>query len=266
MAKAPLPAGFRPSSAALWPRSRPVIPRLCTFPMKLWLLVNSPCVDSVRWDARGEGLVIDQGLFEQELLGVGPSAAGEEELFKTKNFGSIVRQLNLYGFHKLAASPTGSAVGSRPRSAMAGGDTSYADGPLHHFWNPHFRFDRPDLLVKIRRLTKANKEKLGAGLEVTSRLPDDLQYITGRGLAAVAQVSRRGRKDRTFPVAELVCGHVFSLEKRDLNWMSNKTERQGRSGGVCQAYRGRSRDIPAHHTVKEQNSHLDVCNRQGFLV
>ncbi|NWZ05670.1 HSF5 protein, partial [Agelaius phoeniceus] len=149
----------------------PVIPRPCTFPMKLWLLVNSPCVHSVRWDSRGEGLFIDQGLFEQELLGVGLSAAGEEELFKTKNFGSIVRQLNLYGFHKLTVSPASSTVGSRPR-----GDTSYADGPLHHFWNPHFRYGRPDLLVKIKRLTKANKEKLDAGLEVTSRLPDDLQY------------------------------------------------------------------------------------------
>ncbi|NWW59332.1 HSF5 protein, partial [Ifrita kowaldi] len=148
----------------------------CTFPMKLWLLVNSPCVHSVRWDARGEGLFINQGLFEQELLGVGPDAAGEEELFKTKNFGSIVRQLNLYGFHKLTVSPASSAAGSRPRSAVAGGDSSYPDGPLHHFWNPHFRYDRPDLLVKIKRLTKANKEKLDAGLEVTSRLPDDFQH------------------------------------------------------------------------------------------
>ncbi|NWR23868.1 HSF5 protein, partial [Emberiza fucata] len=154
----------------------PVIPRPCTFPMKLWLLVNSPSVHSVRWDGRGEGLLIDQGLFEQELLGVGLSAAGEEELFKTKNFGSIVRQLNLYGFHKLTVSPASSTVGSRPRPATAGGDISYADGPLHHFWNPHFRYGRPDLLVKIKRLTKANKEKLDAGLEVTSRLPDDLQY------------------------------------------------------------------------------------------
>ncbi|NWX25282.1 HSF5 protein, partial [Notiomystis cincta] len=148
----------------------------CTFPMKLWLLVNSPCVHSVRWDAHGEGVFIDQGLFEQELLGVGHSAAGDEELFKTKNFGSIVRQLNLYGFHKLTVSPTSSAVGSGPGPAMAEGETSYLDGPLHYFWNPHFRYDHPDLLLKIKRLTKANKEKLDAGLEVTSRLPDDLQH------------------------------------------------------------------------------------------
>ncbi|NWV56393.1 HSF5 protein, partial [Daphoenositta chrysoptera] len=146
-----------------------------TFPLKLWLLVNSPCVHSVRWDARGEGLFIDQGLFEQELLGVGPGAAGEEEFFKTKNFGSIVRQLNLYGFHKLTVNPASIAVRSRPRSPTAEGGSSHPAGPLHHFWNPHFRYDRPDLLVQIRRLTKANKAKLDAGLEVTSRLPDDIQ-------------------------------------------------------------------------------------------
>ncbi|NXB76310.1 HSF5 protein, partial [Donacobius atricapilla] len=149
---------------------------LCTFPMKLWLLVNSPGVRSVRWDASGEALFIDQGLFERELLGVGPSAAGEEELFKTKKFGSIVRQLNLYGFHKVTVDPGSCGVGSSPRPSTARGDSSYADGPLHRFWNPHFRYDRPDLLLKIRRLTKANKEKLDAGLEVTSRLADDLQH------------------------------------------------------------------------------------------
>ncbi|NWI78112.1 HSF5 protein, partial [Dryoscopus gambensis] len=143
-----------------------------TFPLKLWLLVNSPCVHSVRWDPPGEGLLINQGLFERELLGVGPDAAGGVELFKTKSFGSIVRQLNLYGFHKLAVSLASSTAGSRPASSAAA-DTSYPDGPLHHFWNPHFRYGRPDLLVKIKRLTKANREKLDAGLEVTSRLPDD---------------------------------------------------------------------------------------------
>ncbi|XP_053859956.1 uncharacterized protein LOC128822291 [Vidua macroura] len=57
-------------------------------------------------------------------------------------------------------------------------------------------------------------------------------------------------------------------EKRDISWISNKMERQGKSGGVCQACKGRSRDIPARHTMKEQkqNSCLDICNRQGFLV
>ncbi|NXG20980.1 HSF5 protein, partial [Grallaria varia] len=134
--------------------------RSCTFPATLWLLVNSPLVRSVRWDARGEGLVIDQVLFERELLG------GAPRVFKTKNFGSIVRQLNLYGFHKLRPGLAGGTVGPGLGPAAAGDSP---DGPRHHFWNPFFRHNRPDLLVRIKRLTKANKEKLNAGLKVPSR-------------------------------------------------------------------------------------------------
>ncbi|NXA14563.1 HSF5 protein, partial [Sapayoa aenigma] len=151
-------------------------PLSCTFPAKLWLLVNNPRVRSLRWDSRARGLLVDRALFERELLDAGPSAAGEVKIFKTKNFGSIIRQLHLYGFHKLTMGPFGSTVGPRPGLPAAGDTADNPDGPQHHFWNPHFRHGRPDLLVKIKRLTRANKEKLDAGLEVPSRLPDDFQH------------------------------------------------------------------------------------------
>uniref|UniRef100_A0A7M4EKM9 Heat shock factor protein 5 n=1 Tax=Crocodylus porosus TaxID=8502 RepID=A0A7M4EKM9_CROPO len=121
------------------------------FPAKLWRLVNSPRFRSIRWDARGEGLLIDQPLFEAELLG----------LFKTTNFTSFIRQLNLYGFRKVVLGPPGGSPLAPPASASPA-------GPLHHFHSPHFRRDRPDLLVHLKRLTSANKAKLAAGLEVTS--------------------------------------------------------------------------------------------------
>ncbi|XP_027490884.1 heat shock factor protein 5-like isoform X2 [Corapipo altera] len=206
MAEPLLPAGFRSGSTAFWPCLFPAASRPCTFPAKLWLLVNNPRVRSVRWDARGEGLFIDQALFERELLGGGPGAAGEAEVFKTKNFGSIIRQLNLYGFHKLTMGPAGPALGHRlgPRlgPAAAGDSPDSPDGPRHHFWNPHFRHNRPDLLVRIKRLTKANKEKLDAGLKVPSRLLDDLQHIVGKGLVPVALDPRRGQRER--------CGKLYT--------------------------------------------------------
>ncbi|KAL4835142.1 hypothetical protein H8958_016009 [Nasalis larvatus] len=46
--------------------STPINPN--NFPAKLWRLVNSPRYRSIRWDGRGEGLLIDQPLFEAELL------------------------------------------------------------------------------------------------------------------------------------------------------------------------------------------------------
>ncbi|XP_065526628.1 heat shock factor protein 5-like [Lathamus discolor] len=141
------------------------------FPAKLWQLVNNPRCGSVRWDARGEGLLIDQRLFERELLGTEPAGEGAAlgaDFFKTRNFSSFIRQLNLYGFCKLG-------LGPGTLQDPAGGDGGSSAGPLLHFHSPHFRRDRPELLVRLKRLTSANKAKLAAGLELPSRPPQHSQ-------------------------------------------------------------------------------------------
>ncbi|NXS66727.1 HSF5 protein, partial [Pandion haliaetus] len=163
------------------------------FPAKLWRLVNSPRFRSICWDARGEGLLIDQPLFESELLGAGPGpatgpagdgTAGAADVFKTKNFTSFIRQLNLYGFRKVVMGPAGSVAGpsSGPGLGAGNGDGGGSAAPLHHFHSPNFRRDRPDLLVHLKRLTSANKAKLAAGLEVTSRPPNRFQQVLGTSL------------------------------------------------------------------------------------
>ncbi|NXU96537.1 HSF5 protein, partial [Cettia cetti] len=139
-----------------------------TFPAKLWRLVNSPRVRSMRWDSQARGLLIDRSLFERELLrqadahgekGEGTGAASDS--FQATHFGSFVRQLNLYGFQKLPGR-AGAAVPGDARGWL-------------HFRNPNFRRDRPDLLLRIKRLTKANRQRLAAGLDVRSRQPSRFQ-------------------------------------------------------------------------------------------
>ncbi|XP_055649490.1 uncharacterized protein LOC129783560 [Falco peregrinus] len=81
------------------------------------------------------------------------------------------------------AAPSGSF---RPRASAARslteatGDAggSGAEGPA----GPHFRRDRPDLLVHLKRLTKGNKAKMAAGLDVTSRPPNRFQRLLGTPL------------------------------------------------------------------------------------
>ncbi|XP_072778469.1 uncharacterized protein [Taeniopygia guttata] len=154
MAELPLPAGLCAS----------------TFPAKLWRLVNSPRVRSVRWDSRAQGLLIDRSLFERELLSPGDAdgAGGERaglapDSFEASRFGSFVRQLNLYGFHKVLGGIGSAELGE--------------SGRWLHYSNPNFRRDRPDLLLRIKRLTRANRQRLAAGLEVRSRRPSRFQEL-----------------------------------------------------------------------------------------
>ena len=74
---------------------------LLNFPEKLWWIVNNPKREEIHWDSEGTSIVIPSTRkFVDEILN-SPSSA----LFKTKNFSSFVRQLNLYGFRKVTEYP-----------------------------------------------------------------------------------------------------------------------------------------------------------------
>ncbi|XP_036261301.1 basic salivary proline-rich protein 4-like [Molothrus ater] len=156
MAELPLPAGL---SAG-------------TFPAKLWRLVNSPRVRSVRWDSRAQGLLIDRCLLERELLSSGHAHRGRghgpapvPHTFRATQFRSFVRQLYRYGFRKVPG-----WVGS-----AAPGDA----GAWLHYCNPCFRRDRPDLLLRIKRRSAANRQRPAAGREGRRHPPCGSQQLPG---------------------------------------------------------------------------------------
>ncbi|CAN8179631.1 unnamed protein product, partial [Coccothraustes coccothraustes] len=156
MAELPLPAGLSAS----------------TFPAKLWRLANSPRVRSVRWDSRAQGLLIDRSLFERELLSPGDAQRGGGDgrarlphTFRATQFRSFVRQLCRYGFRKVPG-----WLGS-----AAPGDA----GAWLHYVNFCFRRDRPDLLLRIKRLTRANRQRPAAGREGRRRPPCGSQQLPG---------------------------------------------------------------------------------------
>ncbi|XP_077150057.1 heat shock factor protein 5-like isoform X2 [Ranitomeya variabilis] len=162
------------------------------FPGKLWHLVNSPRYQSIRWDSTGYGVIIDEFLYETELLCQMPTFTG------------FIRQLNHYGFRKLVM---GSGSSAAVLSRLVMGDV---DAWCHHFYNDHFQKGRPDLLVNMKSRRNINKAKLAVGLETNSQAPNRLQKSltdsvteesTGdsQGVVTVGQITRTRRRENISP-------------------------------------------------------------------
>lgn len=110
---------------------------LSPFVSKLRFLVNnSKYKHAIHWSADGKSIVItDVDTFKRCILN------NEDEMFKTRNFTSFVRQLNLYGFRKLQTSGK-----SDPSANMV-------------FEHIYFRRDRPDFMNLVHRTCLVNKKK-----------------------------------------------------------------------------------------------------------
>ncbi|KAI9479375.1 hypothetical protein BX667DRAFT_467645, partial [Coemansia mojavensis] len=99
---------------------------------KLYSMVDdSSSDDLIRWSADGNSFVVLRHEdFAKEVL---------PRFFKHSNFSSFVRQLNMYGFHKVPHLQQGGLI---------------ADGPEAESWefnNENFQRGQPDLLHFIRR-------------------------------------------------------------------------------------------------------------------
>ncbi|KAI0035048.1 hypothetical protein K488DRAFT_44108 [Vararia minispora EC-137] len=113
------------------------------FLQKLYEMVNEPGNnDLIRWSDTGDFfIVLDHERFAREVLG---------RWFKHQNFQSFVRQLNMYGFHKIP-------------SLQQGVLKSDSDTEVWNFEHPHFRQGQPDLLCLISRKKQASQHATTSG-------------------------------------------------------------------------------------------------------
>ncbi|WVQ77943.1 hypothetical protein IAT38_000023 [Cryptococcus sp. DSM 104549] len=98
---------------------------------KLYTMVSDSEVDDlIYWGENGDSFFVPNAEhFGRELL---------PRWFKHSNFSSFVRQLNMYGFHKVPHLQSGALKNETPVE-------------LWEFANPFFRRDHPQLLAKVTR-------------------------------------------------------------------------------------------------------------------
>ncbi|KAJ1928417.1 Heat shock transcription factor [Tieghemiomyces parasiticus] len=133
------------------------------FLSKLYRMVDDSSTDAlIGWSDRGDSFYVHkQEDFAKEVL---------PHFFKHNNFASFVRQLNMYGFHKVPH-PQQGVLKAGPAA-----DTL-------EFTNENFHRDRPDLLCfVVRKKHRADDDKHGQALDV-QRVLQELSAIRNHQLA-----------------------------------------------------------------------------------
>uniref|UniRef100_A0A182JS34 HSF-type DNA-binding domain-containing protein n=1 Tax=Anopheles christyi TaxID=43041 RepID=A0A182JS34_9DIPT len=139
------------------------------FLAKLWRLVeDSETNDLISWSTDGRSFIIqNQAQFAKELLPLN---------YKHNNMASFIRQLNMYGFHKITSIDNG---GLR------------FDKDEMEFTHPCFQKDHPYLLEHIKRKIATSKQqqlqaaqqaedKSALKLEAVSRVLSEVKNMRGR--------------------------------------------------------------------------------------
>ncbi|KAG0023217.1 stress-responsive transcription factor hsf1 [Podila clonocystis] len=124
---------------------------VAAFLTKLYNMVGDEGSNNlIRWSDDGHSFIVTKHVeFAKEVL---------PKFFKHNNFSSFVRQLNMYGFHKVPHLQQGVLMPD-------------ADSEQWEFSNPHFQKNQPDLLCLVSRKKASN------GNEDKDALTLDLGHI-----------------------------------------------------------------------------------------
>ncbi|XP_055854708.1 heat shock factor protein isoform X2 [Episyrphus balteatus] len=131
------------------------------FLAKLWRLVEDPETNNlICWSKDGRSFIIqNQAQFARELLPLN---------YKHNNMASFIRQLNMYGFHKITSIDNGGLKFDRDDM---------------EFSHPCFKRNCPYLLEHIKRKianTKSIDEKATVKPEAVSKVLNDVKAMRGR--------------------------------------------------------------------------------------
>ena len=167
-----------------------VLHNCAPFIAKLYSLVNSPKTDHlIQWSETHKGqaiCVVDSVRFSTELL---------PKQFKHSNIASFVRQLNIYGFHKLDAK----------------------DGLC--FKHEFFQKDHPELLEKIKR--KKNKKPQSQSQQTQSTAQIQSQQTQPSHSTTVQSVVTDQKTQSISHQNEII--NVYTL-RYDLNKLQNQVD------------------------------------------
>lgn len=140
------------------------------FVLKLWNMVNDEKnQEYIRWADDGQSFIIqNKENFDQLVL---------PRYFKHSNYSSFVRQLNLYGWHKVQDVNSG---------AMQSGEE------IRQFKSPYFIRGREDLLDKIVRNkgAKGHSDKENGGHSDLNKILDELDMIKSNQMEIAADLYR----------------------------------------------------------------------------
>lgn len=131
-------------------------PNVPAFLRKLWKIVNDPAIDDlVGWSADGESFIIrNPPEFCYNLLPI---------YYKHNNMSSFIRQLNMYGFHKIS-------------------NENGCDKDEIRFFHPFFQQNEARLLQHIKRKIGATKptDDKKIPLEHLGKVLSDVKQIKGK--------------------------------------------------------------------------------------
>lgn len=139
-------------------------PNVPAFLRKLWKIVNDPVIDDlVSWSVDGESFVIkNPAEFCYNLLPI---------YYKHNNMSSFIRQLNMYGFHKVSSE-------------------NGCDKDEIRFFHPFFQQNEARLLQHIKRkigTTKPEDRKMP--IDQIGRVLNDMKQLRGRQETVDTQLS-----------------------------------------------------------------------------